>query len=272
MDCKNCNSELSPKNKFCSECGAKIIRERITIKSLFSNVIFVLGWDSNFFVTLRHLVYKPQVVFKEYINGTRKKYADPFTFFAISLAISLFVFNQYSEQFIQMSTNPSLYNVEKNESESLSANREESKGLKIIGFKNQEEFSRSITEFQLKYYNIISFLYLPLFTLIAFFVFRKPYNYGEHFVINTYIISVTTFLGILLFAFSLLTELNLFFNAIFFTFLYYSYVYKKLYELSFGQLILKILKFIGVLLLFIILSSITIGIIGFIIAMLKSKL
>ena len=270
MDCKNCKSELNPKNNFCSECGAKIIRERITIKSLFSNVLIILGWDSNFFVTLRHLLYKPQIVFKEYINGTRKKYANPFAFFAISLAISLFVINQYSEQFIQLSTMSNLQQVDENVLSSDNSN--ESNGLKALGFKSQKEFNESIIEFQLKYYNLISFLSLPLFTLIAFFVFRKPYNYGEHLVINTYILSMTTFLGILLFIFSLLTGINVLYYGTIMTFLYYSYVYKKLYELSFGRLLLKILKFIGLLLLFLILSAIIIGVLGFIFEMIKSKL
>ena len=267
MDCKNCKSELNPKNNFCSECGAKIIRKQITLKSLLLNVLVALGWDSNFFVTLRHLVYKPQIVLKEYINGTRKKYANPFAFFVISLAISLFVFNQYSEQFIQMSSTPDLHQVKKKENISLSNDSNENKGLEILGYKNQEELNKSIVGFQLKYYNLISFIYLPLFTLIAFFVFRKPYNYGEHLVINTYIISITTFLGVLFFVFSLLTEINILYYVTFITFLYYSYVYKKLYELSFGRLILKIFKFLGVLLVLLI----ALIIIGFVAMMIKSK-
>lgn len=91
MDCKNCKSKLNQKNNYCCDCGAKIIRERITIKSLLFDLLVAFGWDSSFFVTLRHLFCKPQIVFKEYVNGTRKKYANPFTFFALSLAISLFV-------------------------------------------------------------------------------------------------------------------------------------------------------------------------------------
>ena len=108
MNCKNCKVELNPKDSFCIECGAKIVREQITISNLYSNLLDTLGWDSNFFVTLRHLFYKPQIVSKEYIDGVRKKYTNPFAFFAIGLAISLFVFSQYSEQFIQMSTDASL--------------------------------------------------------------------------------------------------------------------------------------------------------------------
>ncbi len=268
MNCKNCKSELNPKDNFCNECGAKIIKERITIKSLFSNLLDALGWDSNFFITLRYLVSKPQIVLKEYINGTRKKYTNPFTFYAISLAVSLFVYNQYSEQFIQMSTTANLQQVEKMENISLSENSDENKGMELLGFKNKAEFQKAIMVFQLKHYNLISFLLLPLFTLMAFFVFRKPYNYGEHLVINTYILTITTFLGVLLFVFSLLTKINIIIYAAFFTFIYYSYVYKKLYELSFGRILLKILKFIGVLLLVGILTFL----IGIAIAIIKLKL
>ena len=267
MDCKNCKSELNPINNFCNECGAKIIRERISLKYLFYNVLVAFGWDSNFFVTLRNLIYKPQIVLKEYINGTRKKYANPFTFLAVSLAISLFVINQYSEQFIQLSINPYLQQVDENESAISSYNSHQIEGLKSMGFKNQEEFGKSMAMFQLKYYNLIQFLLLPLIGLISFLVFRKPYNYDEHLVINTYILSLTTFLGTLLFVFSLLTKMNIFLSGSFVSFLYFPYVYKKLYELSFGRLVLKILKFIGILFLVMTISII----IGVFIWMIISK-
>jgi len=266
MNCKNCKTELSADDNFCNNCGAKVIKERITIKKLFSNLLISLGWDSNFFITLRYLLSKPQVIIKEYINGTRKKYTNPFTFFAISLAISLFVFNQYSEQFIQMSTKTIFQQNEQSASISLPDN---SKSLKLLGYKSKDEFLKGIMVIQLKYYNLISFLYLPLFTLIAFLVFRKPYNYGEHLIINTYFLSISTFFGLFSFIFGLLTGINLLLYANLFTFIYYSYAYKKVYELTFGQLLLKILKFIGVLLLVIIISILIITI-SF--AIIKSKL
>lgn len=269
MNCKNCKSKITEDNNFCNNCGAKVIKGRITLKSLFSHLLNALGWDNNFFVTLRFLLCKPQVIIKEYINGTRKKYTNPFTFFAISLAISLFVFNQYSEQYIQMSTMADLQQSEQSENVLIPKN---SKGFKFLGYKNQGEYMKANAKFQLKYHNLISFLFLPIFTLIAFFVFKKPYNYGEHLVINTYLLSITTFFGVLAFIFGLLTGINILFYSIFITFLYYSYAYKKVYELSFGQLILKILKFIGVLLLVIIVFGIISILIGYIFAMVSSKI
>jgi len=73
MNCKNCKYKLETTDSFCKNCGAKIIKERTTLKSLLSSFLDALGWDSNFFITLRYLLYKPQIVLKEYINGTRKK-------------------------------------------------------------------------------------------------------------------------------------------------------------------------------------------------------
>jgi hypothetical protein len=269
MNCKNCKSEITENDKFCNNCGAKVIKERITVKKLFSHLFNALGWDNNFFITLRFLLSKPQTIIKEYINGTRKKYTNPFTFFAISLAVSLFVFNQYSEQYIRMSTMANLQQTEQSESVSISDNN---KGFELLGYKNQDEYMKGNAELQLKYHNIISFLFLPIFTLIAFFVFRKPYNYGEHLVINTYLLSITTFFGVLFFIFGLITGINILLYSIFITFLYYSYAYKKVYELSFGQIILKILKFIGVLLLVIIVLGIISILIWYIFTMISSKI
>ena len=233
MNCKNCISKLRQNDNFCKECGSKIIRERITIKGLNTNVLVALGWESNFFITLRYLLYKPQIVFKEYIGGTRKKYANPFAFYAISLAISLFIFSHYSEQFIQMTSDMNLHQ----------------KGLESTSTV-QYEFTKTVMEIHMKYYNVVSFLALPLYTLIAFLVFRKPYNYGEHLIINTYVVSITTFTGVLLFIISLIFGINIFGLGIsLVTFIYYSIAYKKLYNLTFSQLIIKILKFLGILII-----------------------
>lgn len=265
IHCKNCNFEIKEKDNFCKKCGAQLIEKRITLASLFSHLLVALGWDSNFFVTLRYLVYKPQVVFDEYINGTRKKYTNPFTFFAIITAISLFTFSHYSEEYIQMSANNSLQQTEVVENSSPDSVKE-NEDLEMFGYKNENEFKQGLLKFQLKYYNFFAFLFLPLYTLIAFFVFRKPYNFGEHLVINTYLQSITTFLSLLLFVFSLLARINIFATGIMLLpFFYYCFGYKKLYKLGYAELILKILKFMAILLI----PLVILIIIGFFSAVIK---
>lgn len=257
MNCKNCKFKINAKDNYCKVCGAQIIRERITITSLFSNLLTALGWESKFFVTLRFLLFKPQVVVKGYINGTRKKYSNPFSFFAIILAISLLVFSKYSEQLFQMSTYPSLQQTEAKENR-LPEDVKEINDFEFFGYKTLTEFQEGIMNFQLKYYNLLAFILLPLYTFITFFVFGKFYNFGEQLLINTYLQSITTLLGVLLFIFSLLSGLKIFdTGSVIISFLYYCFAYKSLYKLTFGQLLLKILKVIGILLLFFIIVVVT---------------
>lgn len=263
--CKNCTLEINETDHFCKACGAKIIKERITLKSLLSNLLIALGWDSNFFITLRYLLYQPQKVLKEYINGTRKKYTNPFSFFAIMTAISLFTFSQFSEQFILMSTNSSIQQTEVIVNK-LPDHVDKTSIYEKYGYKNETEFRQGLIKSQLEYYNLFAFLFLPIYTLISFFVFRKPYNFGEHLLINTYLQSITTFLSLLLFLFSLLLGINMFGTGIIILpLLFYSFTYKKLYNFTFGRLLLKILKFIGIFLLFMIIPVM----IGFLMAAMK---
>ena len=39
MDCKNCGSNLRDKDGFCSNCGARVIEERITLKFIFKEIL-----------------------------------------------------------------------------------------------------------------------------------------------------------------------------------------------------------------------------------------
>lgn len=115
----------------------------------------------------------------------------------------------------------------------------------------------------------MAFLLLPLCALITFFVFRKPYNFGEHLVINAYIQSISTFFGVLLFIFCLYLRVNVFgIGSTIFMFFFYSYTYKKLYDLTLGQLFVKILKFIGISLL----MFLTLAVIVFIVLIIKNKI
>jgi len=47
---------------------------------MFLKLSIILGWGNNFVITLRYFLYQSQIVFEECINGTRKKYANPFPF------------------------------------------------------------------------------------------------------------------------------------------------------------------------------------------------
>jgi len=93
MSCKNCNKDLRTDYAFCPACGGKVIRNRLTFKSLWNDVKDrYFNIDNTIFKTFWHLFTKPQDVVGGYINGVRKKYLDPMSYLGISLALSGFLF------------------------------------------------------------------------------------------------------------------------------------------------------------------------------------
>ena len=38
MNCKNCHTELHDHDDYCPNCGARVIRNRLTFKNLFEHI------------------------------------------------------------------------------------------------------------------------------------------------------------------------------------------------------------------------------------------
>lgn len=250
MNCKNCITELSSSHKYCYHCGAKVVTERITIKSLIYGLLISLGWDNQIFVTLRDLIIKPQVVFEKYLNGTRKRYTNPFTLFAIGAALSVLFLGFYSDKLINISTQASLRPAETildnyPEGDNTSELSKEQEAL----LENLQAINKSMVSFMFKYYNYLSFLLLPFYAIIALLIYGKPNNYGEHLVINAYIQGLLFFFGLLLFLLSMLFRKDLYTGGAFIlTVIVYLYTYKKYRKQTIDKTVVSLLKFIGIIL------------------------
>ena len=73
MNCKNCNTSLLNNQKFCLECGAKVIKNRLTLKNIFEDINDqFISIDNIFLKTFIHLFTKPELVINGFIGGTRK--------------------------------------------------------------------------------------------------------------------------------------------------------------------------------------------------------
>ncbi len=268
MNCKNCQSEINSDQNYCSNCGAEIVDKRITIKGLSSTLLASIGWDNRFFLTLRDLIIRPQVVFEKYLNGTRKKHTNPFAFFTIGVALSVFIINIYADELISISSFESQKPAEAIY-EQLNEDISESSIEKKNAISEQQQFFNSkAINFQYKYYYYLSFILLPFYTLISFLVFRKPENFGEHLVINAYIQGLTLLLVLPFFILSLVFKYDFHTSAaIILTMIYYSYAYKKYRHYSIGKSLLKLLRFFIIILIVLILSVL----IGFFYAMIFLK-
>jgi hypothetical protein len=273
MNCKNCNTDLKFDDNYCYQCGSKVIKERITLKSLVSDLSSSLGWDSQFWATSRDLLIRPQLVFDKYINGTRKKYTNPFAFFAVVMTITVLTIGFYTNEMIEISTNVNFaQTVTSLDSESAKTNKENiSQQDSKDHSADSQIFMEKMVNFMFKYYYYISFLFLPFYTFIAFLVFGKPNNFAEHLIINSFILGIASILGLLLFPITLITKSTeiYYWGQYAITIIYYSYAYKNYRNYSTKQLFVKILRFIIIALIFLIIFSLLVFIIAIIISAIK---
>jgi hypothetical protein len=274
MNCKNCNEILENDALFCDNCGAKIVKNRITFKFLMLELFSVLGFNNLFFTTLKKMFLAPNEVLNEYLNGIRKRYVNPFAYLAVGAALSLIIFNFFSKDYLEMqaTVNQSqtkeikeLANKDLSKIKNLSTEEFNKLKAKLQFAKKQLRYLDKWAGFILRNFNIITFLFLPFYALLSKLTYTKPHNFGEHIVINSYILGTTMFLTLFSFLLGMLIHPSLLSYSILATLVYYLYSFSKLYKLSFGKSLLKLLRFIGVFILISIVILIIASIIGVII-------
>lgn len=210
-----------------------MINNRLTFKNLFNYFVETfLNYDNKFLQTIINVIVNPKDVIDTYINGTRKRYIEPLAFFAISLTISglyIFVVRKYFPELFEFSE---LYTTDA-----------------------QKKFANKITNFTTEYISLLNFAIIPALALISRIVFyNSRYNYTEHLVINFYTMSLFSMFSVVItlliaafFPTSLLTISGMLYIIFF---IYYCYLMKQLFDLSFKQLLVKIFIFIPLFLFF----------------------
>jgi hypothetical protein len=77
--CLNCERELSLEDNFCPVCGQVNDTNRLSVKQYFSEYLSgFFEFDNRFLRTVVPLLIKPGTVSKNYVNGRRIYYANPF--------------------------------------------------------------------------------------------------------------------------------------------------------------------------------------------------
>lgn len=249
MDCKNCLKVLQEENNYCEECGAKVIRNRLTLKSVwveFSEKVF--NFDNAFFKTFLALFSKPEEVINGYINGVRKKYIPVFSYYALAITfagLQIFIIRKFFPESLDINA--------------LIPEGSPQQGTNI--------------DWIYDYYSLLALLNLPIYAFIAKLVFTgfKKYNYTEHLVIFTYIIAQYTFTNFLIILIATGLGVNFYvigniLNVL--LIIYSSYCYQRLYPLTLKQSLMRFLLFLGILIVLLFL----IGIIQFIIIYLNGDL
>ncbi|MEX0315294.1 MAG: DUF3667 domain-containing protein [Allomuricauda sp.] len=173
MNCKNCGASLRSDFGYCPSCGAKVIRNRLTLKNVLQDVSFqVFNLDNTFLKTFRHLFSKPEIVINSYIQGTRKKYMNPIGYFAIAITLSGLMYfvlrNVYHLNLTKSSIN------------------------------NQDATSMNVV---FDYQGLLAYLSMPIYAFMTWLLFigKKKFNYTEHLAANAYIIGQTSYVQVVAF-------------------------------------------------------------------------
>ncbi|CAM1358766.1 conserved membrane hypothetical protein [Tenacibaculum sediminilitoris] len=114
-NCLNCGCPFTHNEKFCPECGQKNRGKKITL-SVFLRELFAgfFSLDTKFWRTLIPLLISPGKVSKDYIQGKRIRYTNPFRFYlATSIIFFLIIsltdsYKKFEELRIGKSTNNNL--------------------------------------------------------------------------------------------------------------------------------------------------------------------
>ena len=233
MNCKNCDKYLNGTQKFCDDCGAKVIQNRLTPKILAAQVNEeFISIDNKFLLTFIDLFKKPEVVIDGYIHGTRKKYIDVLQYFAISLTlagIQVFLMQTFFK-------------------ESLEFSPEIMKAIESSSSQKHNPFLNGDFDQLSQHQGLIYILTVPFSALATwlgyYFLGVKHYNFTEHLVLNLYysaqIIIITAIFSILF----LLFGLNYLIVSTIITlptFIYFFYVLKRLFKDSFWDAVAKFL-------------------------------
>lgn len=233
MNCKNCEVALNDTINFCPNCGAKIVRNRLTMKNIWHDInLQFLNIDNKFFKTFTHLFTQPETVINGFIEGTRKKYINVIQYFAISLTlvgIQIFLMNTFFSDDLESAMDF----IKGFEGDTTSNEKTNSLNFNPLG--TLEE----INNFQ----SIIYICSVPLYTLATWLAFKilKPlrrYNFTEHLVLNLYynaqVIIITAVLSILFLCFGF-NYLIIAGSVSLLVYIYLFYVLKRVFNSSFWE-------------------------------------
>lgn len=187
-NCLNCGTLLTADDRFCPTCGQKSDTHRLTVGHIWHDLVHAFTHaDKGLLFTVKELIIRPGIVAREYIQGKRKKYFNPFSFLIIVVGITILansVFKPYEmdEAYYKKTT------------EQFQQSSKKQKFIKIL------ERRKKMGEFMNKHTNVVLFISTPFIAFILWLLFRgRKINYAEHVAVMAYVNGFLNILLILLF-------------------------------------------------------------------------
>lgn len=182
--CKNCQTSFE--GNFCPQCGQKETH-RLTIMHLGHEIFHaVTHTDKGIFFLIKELFLRPGITVREYVDGKRKRYFNPFTFLLLMMALQLFVLRKtdYYNVF-----NKVMADVAVSIAQTSGKSRDEvMKSMQSTFDDNQSNMQKVLDNNKL-----LTFLYIPLVAFLSWMFFRKTrFNYAENLIFHIMTSAETT--------------------------------------------------------------------------------
>jgi len=198
------------------------------------------------------LFTKPEAVICSYVEGVRKRYINPISFFGLSLTLaglSVFIIKKFYIEHFDLQAWMMSLEIFSNEA-------------------SQQALANYSTSDSMEYSSLIFSAIIPIFGLMSWIVFYdKKYNLTEHIVIYLYSMSLYSIISIIIGQLVLLIAPTYYISFIFLSYpiilLYHCFLLKRIFKLSVSELILKTFLF----LVFFFISYVILGIISFVIGL-----
>ena len=101
-ECLNCGYLLDISDKYCPNCSQANSTKKLTLKDFLDEFLSsVINYDSKLLKTLSALIMRPGGITKDYINGKRVSYTNPFRFL-LSLAFIYFLMFTFNNRFTEL--------------------------------------------------------------------------------------------------------------------------------------------------------------------------
>ena len=222
MQCKNCGNTLRRDFSYCPVCGAKVIKNRLTLKNIWQDLSFqVFNLDNTLLKTIRYMFTQPEVVITGFISGARKKFMNPVSYFAIAITLSgvlIYVLRNW-------------YDVRLTEVSGNSGNT-------------------TNMDFIFDYQGLMSYLIMPIYALMTWILFldKRTLNYSEHLVANAYTTAQVSFVQVVislpLFGFFEIDYQTFNWFFLLFSVSFQFYVFKRLFGIGLGSTLIRALGYL----------------------------
>ncbi|MDH3708966.1 MAG: DUF3667 domain-containing protein [Cyclobacteriaceae bacterium] len=173
-NCVNCGNPGS--GAFCANCGQKLHVSRLTLKQFGRDIMDrVLGLEGMLPRTMKGLFTNPGSVIREYVEGNRKKYVNPVSYYFVMFGIYLLLLTMLNIDLADMVDAKGI----QDSMTGAVGNGEVSS--------EQAEMQAAIQKQAFKNIQFLGMLQFPFIAMFATIFFRKSgYNFMENIILPFY--------------------------------------------------------------------------------------